>query len=101
MNKDRKEDIGIKKMSKKRKSKTNAKTFNKVDINRKKKRQCCCNYFCNKRGLFTEIDMAFSNYMQLVPNNGTACRCCNKLFSPPIFQGRSCNCLSAYNYSSS
>jgi hypothetical protein len=54
---------------------------------------CCCNYFCNKRGLFTEIDMAFSNMMQLVPNSNVACRCCNKLFTAPISQGRSCACL--------
>lgn len=53
----------------------------------------CCNCLCNKRGLFTEIDMAFSNFMQLVPNSNTACRCCNKLYTAPIFQGRSCACL--------
>jgi hypothetical protein len=53
----------------------------------------CCNYFCNKRGLFTEIDMSFSNMMELIPNSNVSCRCCNKLFTAPIFQGRSCACL--------
>lgn len=56
----------------------------------------CCHCLCNKRGFFTEIDMAFDNFMTLeVPNGNIACRCCcpGRIPKRPILQGRSCACL--------